>query len=56
MALNKEVLIWYFREGLRLFIQAQIDSWHQELDSWNKVLDKAIKAESKATLQLATSI
>ena len=32
-AFNKELLIWYFREGLWPSIQAQIDSRHQELDS-----------------------
>ena len=49
-ALYKEVLIWYFREGLRPSIQAQMDSRHQELDFWNKVLDKSIKTKSKAAL------
>ena len=49
-ASNREVLIQYFQEGLRLSIQAQIDSQHQELDSWNKVLDKAIEAESIAAI------
>ena len=53
---NKEVLIRCFREGLRPSIQTQMDSRHRELDSWDEVLDKAIEAESKAALQLATSI
>ena len=33
-----------------------MDSRHWELDLWDKVLDKAIEAELKAGLQLATSI
>ena len=53
---NKEILIQYFWEGLRPFIQAQIDSQHQELDFWDKVINKAIEGESKAAFHLATSI
>lgn len=49
-ALTKEVLIWCFQKGLRLSIQAQINTWHLELDFWDKVLDKAIRAEFKAVL------
>ena len=55
-ALNEEVLIRCFQEGLRPSIQAQMDSRHQELDSCNKVLNKAIKIESKAAFQSSTSI
>ena len=56
VAPNKEVLIWYFRKSLRLFIQAQIDSRYPELNFQDKVLDKAIKTKSKAVLQSSTSI
>ena len=49
-ALNKEVLIRCFQEGLRSSIQAQMDSRHWELDSWNEVLNKAIEVKSKAAL------
>ena len=56
VAPNKEVLIRYFREGLRPSIQAQIDSWYWKLDSWDKVLDKAIETKSKAAFQSPSSI
>lgn len=55
-ASNKEVLIWYFREVLKPFIQAQIDSRHQKLDFWDKMLDEAIEAKFKAAFQSGTSI
>ena len=55
-ASNKEVLICYFQEDLRLSIQAKIDSCHREFNFWNKVLNKSIKTESKTALQSPTSI
>ena len=55
-ALNEEVPIRYFQKGLRLSIQAQMDSRHCELDYWDKVLNKTIKAKSKVVFQSSTSI
>ena len=44
---NKETLIHYFQEGLRLFIQAQLDNWEWDLDAWDKVVEKTVNAEAK---------
>ena len=53
---DEEVLIRYFRDGLRPSIQAQMDNRNRELDSWDEVLEKAIEAEAKASLQPASSV
>ena len=50
-ALNKDTMIWYFREGLRLSIRAQLDVRDRDLDSWDEVVDKTVDAEAKASLQ-----
>ena len=49
---NDDSLIWYFREGLRPSIRAQLDARGRELDSWDEVVEKTINAEAKASLQL----
>ena len=48
---TEEVLICYFRDGLRLFIQAQTDEQGQDLDTWKEAIKKAINAEAKAACQ-----
>ncbi len=55
VAPSEDVLICYFRDGLRPSIRAQMDSRNRELDSWEEVLEKAIEAESKASLQSASN-
>ena len=30
---NKEIMIQYFWEGLRLFVRAQLNTWGRDLDS-----------------------
>lgn len=49
--LNKEILIWYFWESLKLSIWAQLDTWGWELNSWEEAVKKAINIEIKALLQ-----
>ncbi len=48
---NKTTLIRYFREVLRLSIQAQLDHRKWDLDGWEEVVEKADNAEAKANLQ-----
>ncbi len=48
---NKTTLIRYFREGLRLSIQAQLNHRGRDLDGWEEVLEKAGDAEAKANPQ-----
>ena len=44
-------LIWFFREGLRPSIKAQMEQRGREHDSWEELVEKAIDAEAKASLQ-----
>ena len=37
-ASNKTTLIYYFRKGICLSIQAQLDYQEQELDMWKEVV------------------
>ena len=41
---NKKVLISYFCNGLKFFIQAQIHKQGRKLDSWKKSIKKTINA------------
>ena len=50
-ASNGDILIQYFREGLRPYIRAQLDVRDRELDSWEEAIEKAVDAEAKALLQ-----
>ncbi len=50
-ASNETTLIRYFWEGLRLFIQAQLDNRRRDLDPWEEVGEKASDLEAKANLQ-----
>ena len=44
---NKEVLIWYFRNSLRPFIQAQTDKQGWNPNTWKEASEKTINAETK---------
>ena len=48
--LNKETLICYFQEGLRISIQAQLDNQGRDLDVWDKVVEKVVNVKAKAGL------
>ena len=50
-ALEEFDLIWFFREGFRPSIKAQIEQRGREHDSWEELVKKAIDAEAKASLQ-----
>ena len=49
--LNEEIMIRYFREGLRPFVRAQFDAKGGDLDSWEKVVEKTVNVEAKTFLQ-----
>ena len=51
VAPNKDTMIWYFQEGLRPSIQAQLDVKDQDLDFWDEVVDKTVDVEAKTNLQ-----
>ena len=44
-------LIWFFWEGLKPLVKAQIEQRGQELDSWKQLIEKVIEAETKAGFQ-----
>ena len=48
---TEEVLICYFRDGLRPSIQAQADERGQDLDTWEEAIKKAIDVEAKTACQ-----
>ena len=48
-------MIQYFREGLRLFVRAQLDAQDRDLDSWEEAVKKTINTEAKALLQSSAS-
>ena len=52
---NKEIMIRYFREGLRPSIRAQLDTRGRDLDFWEEAVEKAVNAETKALLQSLAS-
>ena len=52
---NKEIMIRYFREGLKPSVRAHLDDQGRDLDSWEKAVEKAVNAEAKALLQLSFS-
>lgn len=53
---NKDVLIWYFRDYLCSFIQAQLDEDGTNLDTWDKNIEKTINTDVKVTWHLLSSI
>lgn len=48
---NEDLLIRYFRDGLRPSIRAQLDERDRDLDNWQEVIERAIDAEAKAGRQ-----
>ena len=53
--LNKEIMIQYFREGLKSSVRAQLDARGRDLDSWKETVKKVVNAEAKALLQSSSS-
>lgn len=51
VALNKDVQISYFRNGLKSFIRIQLDIYNQDFDIWNELLEKAIDTNAIASYQ-----
>ena len=47
----EDIMIRYFRKGLRPSIRAQLDVRDRNLDSWDEVVDKTVNAKAKARLQ-----
>ena len=47
-ALDKAVLIWHFRDGLKPSIRAQSNERGQELNIWDTAIKKTIDAKAKA--------
>ena len=52
---SEEIMIRYFREGLRPSVRAQLDTWGRDLDFWEEPVEKAVNAEAKAMLQSSFS-
>ena len=50
-ALVEASLIWFFWEGLKPLIRAQIEPRSQEYDSWDELVKNTVVAEAKASLQ-----
>ena len=48
-------MIQYFQEGLRLFVQAQLDAQGRDLDFWKEGVKKAVNTKAKAMLQSSFS-
>ena len=46
---NNEIIIRYFREGLKPSIQTQLDAQGRELDSWEEAIKKMIDAKAKTS-------
>lgn len=46
---NKDVLNWYFRDGLSPSIRAHLDKHGKDLNICNKTIKKAIDIEKKAS-------
>lgn len=42
---NKDILIWYFQDGLKPSIHAPTQKWDWNLENWQKVIKKPIDAE-----------
>ena len=52
---NKNIMIRYFRKGLRPSVWAQLDARGRDLDSLQEAVEKAINVEAKALLQSSAS-
>lgn len=44
---NKETLILYFWDGLRLWIWGQLNKHRRQMNNWEKDIKKAIHVEAK---------
>ena len=55
VTLNKEIMIRYFREGLRPSIRAQLNARGRKLDSWKEAIEKTVDIEANALLQSSSS-
>ena len=54
-ALSENLLVQYFYEDLRYSIKLWIDEKSREIDGWKEQIWEAIKAETKAKMQLISS-
>ena len=48
---EKDIMIWHFRDGLRLSMRVEMEQGSQELDSFEELVEKAVNAEAKAVLR-----
>ena len=46
-ALNKDILIYHFCNGLKSFIWVQFNKQSENLDTWEKFIKKAINGKGK---------
>lgn len=51
MAPTDDLLIWYFRDSMRLSIHTQLDKKNCNLDNWQAIVKQAIDVEAKAIWQ-----
>lgn len=51
MALNEDLLIWYFWDYLRLYICVQINEYNKNLENWQEMFEKAINTKAKVDRQ-----
>ena len=52
---NKEIMIRYFREGLKPSIRTHMDARGRDLDSWEEAVEKTVNVEAKVSLQSPAS-
>lgn len=50
-ALDKLIMIWYFREGLKLLIKVKIEQQNRTSTHFKEIVQKAVNVEAKADLQ-----
>lgn len=48
-ALIDNLLIWYFRDGLRPSIYTQLNKIDRYLDNWQTVVEQVVNPKAKAT-------
>ena len=48
--------IWFFWEGFKPSVKAQMEQCGRENDSWEDLVEKAINAEAKASLQAPSNL
>ena len=49
-------MIWFFPEGMKPSVRAQLDARVRDLNSWKEAVEKAVNAEAKIMLQSFSSI